>query len=110
MKIEEVNLGQVILGIITEKGINKAQFADSIGIRRQNVNRDVFDRASLDTSLVARISEFLDVNLFSLFVVNNQNDYSCKKEVKARIIIEVGAEKQEKSATFIFGEHKVELK
>lgn len=109
MKIEDVNLGKVILNLLEEKGINKGQFADTLGIKRQNINRDVFEKMSLDTSLVSRISEVLDYNLFVLFVKGNQNDYS-KKEVKARIIIEMGAEKQEKSATFIFGENKVELR
>lgn len=109
MRIEEVNLGKKILELVEERGINKSELADYLGIRRQNINRDVFGKMSLDTSLVIRISEYFDYNLFSLFVPNNQNDYK-PKEVKARIIIEMGAEKQERNATFIFGENKVELK
>lgn len=109
MKIKDVNIGMYLQSLIEEKGISKGQFADAIGIRRQNVNRDIFDKESLDTAMVCRISEYLDFNLFSLFIQDNQYDYSTK-EVKARIIIEMGAEKQEKSATFIFGENKVELK
>ena len=109
MKIEDVNLGRIIFNLLEEKGLSKGQFADILGIKRQNINRDVFEKMSLDTSLVCRISEILDYNLFTLFTKNNQIDYS-KKEVKARIVIEMGAEKQEKSATFIFGENKVELK
>ena len=109
MKIKDVNIGKYVLSLVKEKGISKGKFADAINVQRQNINRDVFDKESLDTAMVCRISEFLDFNLFSLFVQDNQNDYKAK-EVKARIIIEMGAEKQEKSATFIFGENKVELK
>lgn len=109
MKIKDVNLGQYVLSLLEERGISKGQLADALGLKRQNVNRDIFEKVSLDTAMVCRISEYLDYNLFSLFVPDNQNDYSTK-EVKARIIIEMGAEKQEKSATFIFGENKVELK
>ena len=38
MKIKNVNLGNEISRILTEKRISKAQFADSIGVKRQNVN------------------------------------------------------------------------
>lgn len=110
MEIKNVNLGQEIAKLIIERGMTKAQLADSIGVKRQNINRDVLDKKSLDSQLIARISEKLDYNLFSLFISNNQNDCNKKRQVNAKIIIEIGAEKQEKSATFIFGQNKVELK
>ena len=52
MKIREVNLGVFILNLLNERGISKGEFADTLGIKRQNVNRDVFDKKSLDTNLV----------------------------------------------------------
>lgn len=110
MKLKNVNLGNEISRILAEKRISKAQFADSIGVKRQNVNRDILEKASLDSTLMCRISEVLGVNLFSLFIENNQFDYNVESKIKARIIIEMGAEKQEKTATFIFGQNKVELK
>lgn len=109
MKIKEVNLGAHAYNLLCNSGRSKAELANYLGVRRQNINRSVFDKKSLDTDTVRRLSEFFDYNLFSLFVEDDQNDY-CKKEVKARIIIEMGAEKQEKTATFIFGDNKVELK
>lgn len=108
MKINEVNLGKAIYDLLCESGKSKGEFADNLGIKRQNINRDVFSKHSLDTSLLCRISEYFDCNLFTLFCEDNQKDYS-RQEVKVKIIIEMGAEKQEKSATFIFGENKVEL-
>lgn len=110
MKIKNVNLGHEIVRLLAEKGITKAQLADTIGVKRQNINRDVLEKNSLDTSLVIRISEALDYNLFALFMPDNHNDYNQKQKVNAKIIIEMGAEKQEKTATFIFGENKVQLK
>ena len=68
MKLKEINLGEVILNLLNERGVSKGEFADTMGIKRQNVNRDVFEKKSLDTNLVRRISEYLDYNLFTLFV------------------------------------------
>ena len=110
MEIKNVNLGQEVARLIVEKRISKAQLADAIGLKRQNINRDVFEKNSLDSQLIIRISEFLDYNLFTLFTESNQNDCSKNRKVNAKIIIEIGSEKQEKSATFIFGQNKVELK
>ena len=58
---------------------------------------------------MCRISEVLGVNLFSLFFDNNQPDYNVANEIKARIVIEMGTETQEKTATFIFGHNKIKL-
>ena len=110
MEIKNVNLGQEVARLIVEKRISKAQLADAIGLKRQNINRDVFEKNSLDSQLIIRISEFLDYNLFTLFTESNQNDCGKNRKVNAKIIIEIGSEKQEKSATFIFGQNKVELK
>jgi plasmid maintenance system antidote protein VapI len=109
MKIREVNLGVFILNLLNERGISKGEFADTLGIKRQNVNRDVFDKKSLDTNLVRRISEYFDYNLFSLFVVDNQNDYSIPKEMKATVVIEIGNKKKDVTFGVRFGDNDIEI-
>lgn len=110
MKIQEIDLGGFILNLLQEKGISKGEFADRIGIKRQNANRDIFEKKSLDTNLVRRISEYLDYNLFTLFLDDNQYDYIKKQELKATLTIVMGKEKQDKSFHFVFGENNVEIK
>lgn len=108
MKLKEINLGEVILNLLNERGVSKGEFADTMGIKRQNVNRDVFEKKSLDTNLVRRISEYLDYNLFTLFVGDNQIDYSAK-EMKATVIIEIGNKKKDVSFGVRFGENDLEI-
>ena len=108
MKINDVNIVEVVLDLIEKKGISKSKLAEKIGKDPQNMNRDVFNQKSLDTSLVRKISEFLDYNLFELFISNNQNDYD--RKVKATVKIEMGEQQQEKTFTFLFGDNKVEIK
>ena len=107
MKFEEVDLGLFIQNLIIERGISKGQFADSLGIKRQNVNRDVFEKKSLDTALVKRISEYLDYNLFRLFITDNQNDYM--KELKTTIAIEMGNKKKDISFRISFGDNDLQI-
>lgn len=109
MEIKDVNLGEVIMNLIEEKGVSKAKLAKHIGKDPQNMNRDVFNQKSLDTRIVRQISEFLDYNLFELYSSNNQNDYR-RGSVKATVKIEMGEQQQEKTFTFLFGENKVEIK
>lgn len=108
MKLKEINLGEVILNLLNERGVSKGEFADTMGIKRQNVNRDVFEKKSLDTNLVRRISEYLDYNLFTLFVGDNQFDYNAK-EMKATVIIEIGNKKKDVSFGIRFGENDLEI-
>lgn len=108
MKIKEVNLGSFILKMLIDRGIEKAVLADYLGIHRQNVNRDVFSKNSLDTDLLRKICEFFDYNFFELFTNNNQNDYS-KKEMKTTVTIEMGEQKAEKTFTISYGENKLKI-
>ncbi len=106
MNIERVNLGELILAKVEEKGLTKAKFAEKVGIARQNVDKTVFQKHGLDTDLLCVISEVLDFNFFQYFTTCNQKDYS---EVKATITIEMGAEKQRKTFKFKLGENEVKV-
>jgi transcriptional regulator with XRE-family HTH domain len=106
MKIERVNLGEIVRQKVEEKGLSQAEFAKRIGIARQNVVKLVFAKASLDTNLVCRISEELGCNLFDYFKSNTAND---KTELKATITIEIGKEKKDRTVRFVFGENDIEI-
>lgn len=105
MKFKSVNLGEVIRELVTAKGLSDAKFAESIGLKRQNIKKTVFDKHGLDTDLVCRISEVLDCNLFDYFK-SNTIDYT---ELKATVSIEMGQQRQDKTIRFVFGENKVEI-
>jgi len=109
MKINDVNLGEFVFNLLTARGVSQKQFAEKMGIKPQNVKRDIFEKKSLDTDLLRRISEYFDVNLFELFISDNQNDYT-KKDFKATVIIELGEQKAEKTFTVCVGKNKVEIK
>ena len=106
MKIKRINLGEVIRGKVDEKGLSQARFAEMIGMQRQNVRKTVFDKEGIDTNLLCVISEALDCNLFDYFKSNN-DDYIT--DLKATLTIELGAEKQDKTYRFRFGENNIEI-
>lgn len=112
MKIQRVDIGSIIRELVESKGMSKAEFAKTVGIARQNIEKTVFQKASLDTDLLCRISEELDCNLFDYFLTDdtcNKKNYSTKKEVKAVLSIEMGAEKKEQVMKFVFGENNIEI-
>lgn len=106
MKINRINLGEVIRQIVTEKGMSDASFAKEIGMQRQNVKKMVFEKQSLDTNLLCIISEVLKCNLFDYFKSNTNDD---RQELKATLTIEMGKEKKDKSFRFVFGENNIEI-
>ena len=106
MKIERINIGEIIREKVTERGLSDAEFARSVGIARQNVKKTVFEKASLDTNLLCEISEVLECNLFDYFKSNNADD---KTELKATITIELGKEKKDRTLKFTFGDNNIKL-
>lgn len=106
MKINRINLGEVIRQIVTEKGMSDAFFAKEIGMQRQNVKKMVFEKQSLDTNLLCIISEVLECNLFDYFKSNTNDD---RRELKATLTIEMGKEKKDKSFRFVFGDNNLEI-
>lgn len=107
MKMNNVNLGEIVRQLVSEKGLSEAKFARMIGKQRQNVKAQVFNKKSLDTDLVCVINDALDCNLFDYFYPCNANHYA---SLKATVTIEMGEEKQDKSVTFLFGDNKLEIR
>ena len=106
MKIERINLGEIIREMVEEKGFSNAEFARQIGVQRQNIVKTVFEKPSLDTNMLCTISEVLGCNLFDYFKSNAAND---KTELKATITIEMGKEKKDRTVRFVFGENDIEI-
>jgi plasmid maintenance system antidote protein VapI len=98
MRIQRVNIGEIIKNRVgNEKGA-LTKFAQGVGLKKQNVKKTVFEKHSIDTDLLCRISEYLGINFFELYRESNKKDYL--REVKARVTIEVENEKKEQ--VFLF--------
>jgi len=106
MKMNNVNLGQIVFDLVEEKGLSHSQFAARIGLKRQNVKKQVYMKRSLDTDLVCRINEALDCNLFDYYKCDTK-DYN---PLKATVKIEMGEQTQEKTFTFLFGNNELKIK
>lgn len=113
MKIQRMHIGEIIREKVEQIGMSKAEFARKIGLLRQNIEKTVFMKNSLDTDLLCRISEVVNYNFFELYKnmeCRNITDYNAPIELKAKITIEMGAEKQEKTYHFEFGKNNIEIK
>lgn len=108
MKAKDVNVGEAILRIHTEKGFTNKKLADFLGKKNQNVIRDVFEKKSLDTDVLCKLCDFYDYNFFQLFLEDNQNGLQ-PKTLKATVTVEMGEQKQDKTFTFHFGDNKVKI-
>ena len=112
MKIRRNNIGDIIREKVDEAGMSKAKFAENLGIARQNIDKTVFLKHSIDTDLLCRISEVLNCNLFDYYIDEdgcNKVDYSLRRELKAKLTIEMGEEKQDRLFRFVFGENNIEI-
>ena len=110
MKVKRPNIVEDIKERMKEKEMSKASFAKMIGIHRQNVNKLVFDRSSLDTDMLIRISDALGHNFFEHFKCDekcNTSDYvTALKDVSIDITLKVGDATKE--GTISLG--KIEIK
>ncbi len=109
MKINRVHIGEIIKQIVDERKMSKASFAQSLNIQRQNIDKTVFTKNSLDTDLLCRISEVLNCNLFKYYIDDELCNTNTLHEIKAVLTIEMGAEKQDKKLRFVFGENNLEM-
>ena len=110
MRIERVDIGKIVKEKVKEKGMSAAKFAESIGLKRQNVKQTVFNKHNLDTGLLILISESLGHNFFQYFkcdeVCNVQHYIVEPKDVTFDITFRVGDEVKEGS----FSLGKIEIK
>ena len=80
--LTEVHIGQLIKKQLDIKGMKRSEFARRINRSSQNVY-DIFNRKSIDTNLLLKISDILDYNFFEFFVYkvrNKDNDEHFQEE------------------------------
>jgi len=112
MKYNRIHIGEIISNRVLELGMSKMKFGQLINIQRQNVVKMVFEKNSLDTDLLIRISEALDFDFFQYYRQKdecNTEYYMTKPEIKGKLILEFGREKKEQVFKFEFGENNIEI-
>lgn len=62
-----LHIGEQIKKLVKSKGISVTDFADRIAYSRRNVY-EIFEKGSIDTGLLIKISKELGQNLFLLYV------------------------------------------
>jgi plasmid maintenance system antidote protein VapI len=113
MKFERIHIGNIVKKKVQASGKSVASFAKSIELQRQNIEKTVFEKHSLDTDLLITISEVLDFDFFQYYRQideSNKKDYMQNQiiEVKGSIKLKVGEEDKEETFTFSFGKNKEE--
>ena len=73
MEYQKIHIGSLIKCEVKKRGMTFFEFADCIGIQRQNVECKVFTKQGINTDLLIQISEVLDFNFFKYF----QNKATC---------------------------------
>lgn len=106
MKIESPHLGEIIEALVKKRGLKDVEFARMLGIRKQNLRKQIYSKHGMDSDVLCKISEVLDCNIFEYLQVEgaNQNKAKASHDVKASISIEVGDAKLEKTFHFILEE------
>lgn len=62
----EVHIGREILKRFSASGMSKSEFGRRIDVSQQHVNR-IFEKGSIDTDKLSRISDVLGFNFFTLY-------------------------------------------
>ena len=68
MKIERIHLGSEIKKVVGNERGNQSNFAKNIGIDRTNLKKQVFEKKSLDTEMIACI---LALSMLSFFTTSS---------------------------------------
>ncbi|MBD5219504.1 MAG: helix-turn-helix transcriptional regulator [Bacteroidales bacterium] len=73
MNIKTVNIGELIRLRVESLGMSKSKFAEKLNIARQNIEKTVFSKHSIDTNLLCAICNVLDYNFFAYFKDKTMN-------------------------------------
>jgi hypothetical protein len=71
----EIHVGKLIKNRLQETGMTKSEFARRINKTSQNVY-DIFERKTIDTGLLLKISIILDLNFFERYSLNLKSKIS----------------------------------
>jgi plasmid maintenance system antidote protein VapI len=76
----EIHVGKLIKNRLQETGMTKSEFARRINKTSQNVY-DIFERKTIDTGLLLKISKILDFNFFERYSLTLNSNPSLLKRV-----------------------------
>ena len=81
----EKNIGQIIKDILDQRNMTVIEFADKIGMTRNNAY-NIFERQSIDTDLLKKIGQLLEYDFFLFFleektIQNIKHDNSKKTKI-----------------------------
>lgn len=83
-----VHIGKKIEEVVRAKRIGISELAEMINKSRPLVY-DIFDRESIDTALLKRLSEVLNFNFFGLYFTNNELNTQQSRSLSKDELIEV---------------------
>src|ERR1700677_4229580 len=66
-----IHIGEIIKGLVKKKGISVTDFAEKINYSRRNIY-EIFDKKTIDTGLLVKISKVLEQNLFVLYITDKE--------------------------------------
>lgn len=75
--MKDIHIGKEIHQIFISKGLTVTEFAKRINKSRENMYH-VFNRKSIDTDLLLKISEVLEYDFFTVYISNSAE----KKEIE----------------------------
>ena len=79
-----LHIGQKVQQIFSTKGMTVVEFARRINTSRENVY-GIFNRKSIDVSLLAKISEVLDYNFFQYYISEKFSTYPELNVIKKQL-------------------------
>lgn len=68
-----IHIGHIIRDVVKEKGLSVTEFGRRINTHRRNVY-DIFERQSVDTSLLIKIGKVLGHDFFSYYYQNSEEE------------------------------------
>lgn len=66
IELKEINLGNEIRAVFEKTGMTKTELGRRLGIPQQHVNR-LFERDTMETKRLIKVSRVLECNFFALF-------------------------------------------
>lgn len=85
----EKNIGQIIKDILDQRNMTVIEFADKIGMTRNNAY-NIFERQSIDTDLLKKIGQLLEYDFFLFFLEEKTiQNIKLDNSKKTKIFIEL---------------------
>jgi transcriptional regulator with XRE-family HTH domain len=94
--MQKVHIGKKIKARIEDAGMSVAEFARRLNRSSQSIYH-VFNSQSIDTNLLAEISEVLNFNFFTYFVKEEGTEPKKEKKRRISLLIDIEDSDQQKA-------------